>query len=234
MLGLSRDLVEHALPVKQGFQPYKQPLRNYNTDLLGRIKEEVEPLLKAGFIRTHCYAEWISNIDPVEKKNTGKSRVCVDFRNLNRAAPKDKYPMPDEYPMPVADNLINKVSSHKIISFLDGNAGYNQTFMAEQDVPKMAFQCPDFVGLFEWEVMTFGLKNAGATYQRAMNLIFHDPHGALLEVYIHDSLQENRKFSSAFLNSSVPKNKAHISSSVPKPMKLFDTDEYRQVCSLVN
>ena len=115
---------------------------------------------------------------PVEKKGTGKIRICIDFRNLNRATPKD------EYPMPIADMLINDASEHKVISFLDGNAGYNKIFMAVEDMAKTAFRCPGFVGLFEWVVMTFGLKNAGATYQRAMNLIFHDLLGIITEVYI--------------------------------------------------
>jgi hypothetical protein len=88
--------------------------------------------------------------------------------------------------MPVADLLINSVSGNKVINFLDGNAGYNQIFMAKEDVSKTAFRCPGFVGLFEWVIMTFGLKNTGATYQRAMNLIFHDLLGGLMEVYIND------------------------------------------------
>ena len=66
------------------------------------------------------------------------------------------------------------MAGHQIISFMDGNAGYNQIFMAKEDIPKTAFRCPDHVGLFEWIIMTFGLKNAGATYQRAMNFIFHE------------------------------------------------------------
>jgi hypothetical protein len=90
----------------------------------------------------------------------------VDFLDLNMATPKD------EYPMPIADTLINYASSKKMISFLDGNVGYNQIFMAE--------------GLFEWVVMTFGLKNVRAMYQRAMNLIFHDLLGIMMEVYIND------------------------------------------------
>jgi hypothetical protein len=69
----------------------------------------------------------------VEKKNTDKIWVCVDFRNLNRAMPKD------EYPMPIAESLINRASGNRIISFLDGNAGYNQIFMAKEDVAKTAF-----------------------------------------------------------------------------------------------
>nr|CAE04479.3 OSJNBa0029L02.20 [Oryza sativa Japonica Group] len=124
--------------------------------------------------------EWVSSIVPVEKKGSDKIRVCIDFRDLNKATPKD------EYPMPIADMMINDASGHKVISFLDGNTGYNQIFMAEEDMYKTAFRCPGFVGLFEWVVMTFGLKNAGATYQRAMNLIFHDLLGIVLEIYIDD------------------------------------------------
>jgi hypothetical protein len=128
----------------------------------------VERLLNIGFIRPCQYTEWVSNIIPVEKKNTGQIQVCIDFRNLNKATRKN------EYPMPIADMLINNASEHQVINFLDGNAGYNQIFMAKEDMSKTAFHCPGFISLFEWVVMTFGLKNAGAIYQRAMNLIFHD------------------------------------------------------------
>jgi hypothetical protein len=112
------------------------------------------------------------------EKESGKLRVCIDFRNLNRATPKD------EYLMPIADTLINNASGNRIISFLDGNAGYNQIFMAEEDASKMAFICPGFIGLFEWVVMTFGLKNASATYQRAMNLIFHELLGNTVYIVV--------------------------------------------------
>ena len=75
--------------------------------------------------------------------------------------------------MPIADKLVDAAVGHKVISFMDGNAGYNQIFMAEEDIAKTAFRCPGAIGLFEWVVMTFGLKNADATYQRVMNYIFH-------------------------------------------------------------
>ena len=65
--------------------------------------------------------------------------------------------------MPVADMLVDPAAGHKVISFMYGNAGYNQIFMAEEDIHKTAFRCSGHVGLFEWIVMTFGLKNAGAT-----------------------------------------------------------------------
>jgi hypothetical protein len=97
----------------------------------------------------------------------------VDFRYLNRATPKD------EYPMHVAETLITAAAGHKILSFMDGNAGYNQIFIAPEDITKTAFRVLGAVGLFEYVVMTFGLKNAGTTYQCAMNYIFHDLIGKL-------------------------------------------------------
>jgi hypothetical protein len=178
MPGLSRELVEHRLPIKSGFRPYKQGARNFKPEIIERVKEEVDRLLQAGFIQPCRYVDWVSNIVPVEKKNTGKIWICVDFRNLNQATPKD------EYPMHVADLLIDSASGNKMISFLDSNAGYNQIFKVKEDVSKTVFRCPGFVGLFEWVVMTFGLKNASATYQRSMNLIFHDLLRVLMEVYI--------------------------------------------------
>jgi hypothetical protein len=127
---------------------------------------------------------------PVEKKELGNLRVCIDFHNLNRATPKD------EYSMPIADILTNNASGNRSISFLDGNAGYNQIFMAEEDASKTAFICPGFIGLFEWVVMTFGLKNVDATYQRAMNLIFNEMLGNTMEVYIDDIIVKLAKFGS--------------------------------------
>jgi hypothetical protein len=79
----------------------------------------------------------------MEKKNTGKIRVCIDFHNLNKATLKNGYPMP------IADMLINNTSGHRVISFSNDNAGYNQIFMAEDDMSKTAFHCPGFIDLFE-------------------------------------------------------------------------------------
>jgi hypothetical protein len=152
------------------------------------LKEEGDRLLQAGFIQPCRYADWVSNIVPVEQKNKRKIQICVDFRNLNQATPKD------EYPMPIADLWINSASGNKMISFLDGNVGYNQIFMVKEDVSKTTFRCPGFVGLFVWVVMTFGLKNAGETYQRAMNLIFHDLLRVLMEVYIDNAVVKSVGF----------------------------------------
>jgi hypothetical protein len=86
----------------------------------------------------------------------------------------------------LADFLVNAASRHRIFSVLDGNISYNQVFMTEEDISKTTFICLGFVGLFELVVMNFGLKNAGATYERPMNLIFHDLLDIIVEVYIDD------------------------------------------------
>ena len=121
-------------------------------------------------------------------KKNGKLRVCIDFRDLNKATPMDGYLMP------IADMLVDAAAEHKVISFMDGNAGYNQIFMAEEDIAKTAFRCPGAIGLFKWVVMTFGLKNAGATYQRAMNYIFHKLIGRIVEIYIDDVMIKSKGY----------------------------------------
>ena len=121
-------------------------------------------------------------------KNNGKLRVCVDFRDRNKATPMDGYPMP------IADMLVDAAVGHKVISFMDDNVGYNQIFMAEEDIAKTAFRCPGAIGLFEWVVMTFGLKNVGATYQRTMNYIFHKLIGGIVEIYIDDVMIKSKGY----------------------------------------
>ncbi|KAB2627970.1 hypothetical protein D8674_032765 [Pyrus ussuriensis x Pyrus communis] len=186
MPGLDRNLVEHELRIRDGCKPFRQPPRRFSTELQLGIKEELVRLLKAGFIRTARYVEWLANIVPVLKKN-GALRICTDFRNLNLATPKD------EYTMPMSDLLIDAAANHELLSFMDGHAGYNQIFIAEADVHKTAFRCPGALGTYEWVVMPFGLKNAGATYQRAMNMIFHDLIGTIVEVYIDDVVVKSKR-----------------------------------------
>jgi hypothetical protein len=92
----------------------------------------------------------------------------------------------DEHPMLVVDLLVDGESGYKVLSFMDGHSGYDQIFIAKSNVYKTAFRCPGSIGTFEWVVMPFGLKNAGTTYQRVMNSIFHDMIGKYMKVYIDD------------------------------------------------
>jgi hypothetical protein len=106
----------------------------------------------------------------------------------------NKATLMDGYPMPVVDALVNAAAEHKFISFMDGNDGYNQISMAIEDIAKTAFGFPSHVGLYEWIVMTFGLKNAGATYQRAMNYIFHELIIKIVEIYIDDVVVKSKSY----------------------------------------
>ena len=112
MPGLDRSIVEHRLPIKPGYRPFKQAPRRFNPNVLDDVKKEAERLLEAKFIRPCRYAEWISSVVPMYKKN-GKLRVCIDFRDLNKATPMDGYPMP------IADMLVDAAAEHKVISFMD-------------------------------------------------------------------------------------------------------------------
>ena len=117
MPGLKRTLVEHRLPIKSEFKPHRQPSRRMSKEVELKVKEEIEKLLKANFIRPTRYAQWLVNIIPVIKKN-GKLRVCIDFRDLNTATPKDVYVMP------IADMLIDAAAGNELFSLVNGFSSY--------------------------------------------------------------------------------------------------------------
>ena len=122
------------------------------------IAEEVRKLLEADFIQEVYYPDWLANVVMVKKAN-GKWRMCVDFIDLNRACLKDSYPLPR------IDTLVDSTARHELLSFVDSFSGYNQI-----------------------KVMLFGLKNAGATYQRLMNKMFTHQIGRNVQVYVDDML----------------------------------------------
>jgi hypothetical protein len=125
----------------------------------------VKKLLAAGFIKPIQHLRWLSNIVPVKIKN-GQIRYCVDFCNLNKACPKDEFPLPN------MDLLIDLATGHAMFFFMDGFSGYNQIFMFLKDAEKTTFRTP--IRNFYYTVMPFGLKNAGVTYQKTMTAMFHD------------------------------------------------------------
>ncbi|XP_031090967.1 uncharacterized protein LOC115995960 [Ipomoea triloba] len=159
MPGLDPKVAVHRLVVKKACRPVKQAQRRFRPELIPSIEGEVNKLIEAGFIREVKYPTWISSIVPVRKKN-GQIRVCVNFRDLNVACPKD------DIPLPITELMIDVVTGHEIMSFMDGSSGYNQIRMALEDEELTAFRTPK--GIYCYKVMPFGLKNASATYQRAM------------------------------------------------------------------
>uniref|UniRef100_A0A2N9GJY4 Uncharacterized protein n=1 Tax=Fagus sylvatica TaxID=28930 RepID=A0A2N9GJY4_FAGSY len=140
-------------------------------------------LLTAGFIREMFYPDWLANVVMVKKAN-GKWRMCVDFTDLNKACPKDSFPLPR------IDQLVDSTAGHRLLTFMDAFSGYNQIMMDEADQEKTSFITSK--RLFCYKVMPFGLKNAGATYQRLMNKMFRSQIGRNVEVYIDDMLVKTK------------------------------------------
>ena len=147
------------------------------------MKEEIQKQLSVGFISVVEYPEWLVNIVLVPKKD-GKVRVCVDFRDLNKASPKD------DFPFPHIDLLVDSIVGHSMLSFMDGFSGYNQIMMALDDMEKTTFITE--WGNYCYRVMPFGLKNAGTTYQRVATTLFHDMMHRNVEVYVDDMIVKSR------------------------------------------
>ncbi|NAU16996.1 reverse transcriptase family protein, partial [Klebsiella pneumoniae] len=126
MPGLSPDVAVHKLGIQSDALPIKQAPRRMRLEIEQQVISEVKKLIDAGFIREEQYPSWVANIVPVRKKN-GQIRVCVDFRDLNKACPKD------EFPLPIPELMVDIASSHAVFSFMDGSSGYNQIRMAPED-----------------------------------------------------------------------------------------------------
>ena len=179
MPGISPSVIFHSLNINPNARPIRQKRRRFAPERVLAIQEETDKLLKAGFIREAQYPDWLSNVVMVKKAN-GKWRMCVDFTDLNKACPKDSFPLPS------IDRLVDATAGHKILSFMDAFSGYNQIVMNPADQEKTAFITEE--GLYCYQVMPFGLKNAGATYQRLVNRIFKNKIGKTMEVYVDDML----------------------------------------------
>ena len=163
MLGINPSIMVHKLNVSRSHLPVWQKKRVFAKERDKAIVEEVRKLLEVDFIREMYYPEWLANVVMVKKAN-GKWRMCVDFTELNKAC------LNDNYPFPCIDLLINSATGHQLLSFMDAFSGYNQIKLDEADQEKTLFITSQ--GLFCYKVMPFGLKNAGATYQRLVNRMF--------------------------------------------------------------
>ena len=123
----------------------------------------------------------------VVKKKSGKWQVCVDFMDLNKAYPKDSFPIPK------IDQLVDAIVGHPRMSFLDAFQGYHQIPLALGDQEKMAFVTP--IGNYHYKVMPFELKNTRSTYQRTMTRMFESQLGKNIEIYIDDMVVKSKMVS---------------------------------------
>ncbi|XP_022031141.1 uncharacterized protein LOC110932090 [Helianthus annuus] len=177
MTGIPRSLTEHRLNTFTWAKPVKQKKRSMGPNKRRAACEETRKLLRAGIVREVKYPSWVANPVMVQKKDGGW-RMCIDFQDLNKACPKDCYPLPE------IDTQVDSLSQYPLKCFLDAYKGYHQIQMSIEDEEKTAFIIDE--GTFCYTKMPFGLKNAGATYQWFMNTLFREQRGRNLEVYVDD------------------------------------------------
>jgi hypothetical protein len=170
-------VIQHKIPLNKDTKPFRKKLRSFNPLLLPTMEREIKKLLDARIIIPLRYSEWIVNLVSVRKKNR-EIKLCVDFRNLNKCSRKDNYPLPK------MEHILQKVSGSKVMSFIDGFSGYNQIVVHPDDKEKTAFTTP--WGTFMYEKMPFGLMNAGATFQRAMDIAFIGEKDKFVLIYLDD------------------------------------------------
>ncbi|XP_014511473.1 uncharacterized protein LOC106770166 [Vigna radiata var. radiata] len=156
MPGIHPSIMSHRLSLFREARPIAQKKRKMGEEKRKAVREEVRKLQVAGFVREITYTTWLANVVMV-KKASGQWLMCTDYTDLNKACPKDSYPLPS------IDVLVDGASGHRILSFLDAYSGYNQIPMHGPDRDKTTFMADQ--ANFCYEVMPFGLKNAGATYQ---------------------------------------------------------------------
>jgi len=152
-------------------------MRRINPKWLSSIEKEVNRLYKSGIIFPIFFSEWMSNLVPVRKK-TGETCLCFDFRNLNKVCLKENYPFPK------MDHILQRVVGSSRMSLLDGYLSYNQILVHQDDQLKIAFTTP--WGTFMYAKILFGLKNAWATFQQAMEITFANEKNVFLVIYLDD------------------------------------------------
>jgi len=184
MPGIPREVAEHSLEIRASSKPVKQRLRRFDEEKRKIIGEEIQKLLTAGFIKEVHHPDWLANPVLVKKKN-GKMRMCVDYTSLNKACPKVPFPLPR------IDQIVDSTAGCESLSFLDAYSGYHQIKMKESDQLATSFITP--FGMYCYETMLFGLRNAGATYPRCMLHVFGKHIGSTVEAYVDDIVVKSKR-----------------------------------------
>ena len=146
--GISKDIITHKLGIDKSFRPIHQKRRKFAPERNLIIQKEVEKLLKTGMIREVKYPKWLANVVVVPKKN-GKWRVCVDFTDLNKACPKDPFPLPH------IDSMVDATAGHEMLTFMDASSGFQQIQMEPSDQEDTAFMTPHMYILLHCNALWF-------------------------------------------------------------------------------
>jgi hypothetical protein len=140
-------------------------------------KAEVHRLLEANFIESVAYPTWLANIVMVQKKS-GKWWMCIDFTSLNKACPKDNFPLPR------IDKIVDSAAGCEVMSLLDYFSGYHQIYMKEEDKASTSFITP--FGTYCFVRMPEGLKNVGSTFSRLTKTVLESQVGRNIFTYVDD------------------------------------------------
>jgi hypothetical protein len=177
LAGLSRTVIEHSLGIDPSARPKKQRLRKMSDEKTEAAKAEVHRLLEANFIKPIAYPTWLANVVMVQKKS-GKWRMCIDFTSLNKACPKDNFPLPR------IDKIVDSAAGCEVMSLLDCFSGYHQIYMKEEDKASTSFITP--FGTYCFIRMPEGLKNAGSTFSRLTKTMLESQVGRNIFTYVDD------------------------------------------------
>ncbi|XP_023770200.2 uncharacterized protein LOC111918806 [Lactuca sativa] len=182
MVGVERKFIEHKIVIKPSAKEVKQKKRVQGGDRNRAINAEVAKLAEVGIVREAIFPTWIANPVMV-RKQYGSWRMWIDFSDLNKACPKDCYPLPE------IDQKVESLQGFKLKCFLDAYKRYHQILMSKEDEEKTAFYTDH--GNFCYTKIPFSLKNAGATYQRLVDSIFAKQIVKNIEVYVDDMVIKN-------------------------------------------
>ena len=181
IVGIDPTIVSHGLNVDPSIKLVIHKKWNFAFKRQEIIATKTKKL--SGFVREVFHPEWLAKVFLVKKSN-GKIRMCVDYTDLNKACPKDNYPLP------TIDQLVDSTACHGMYSFVDAAQGYHQIPIKKEDQEKTSFITHQ--GLYCYNVMPFDLKNAGATYKRFMNFIFKSDIRKTIEVYVDDLIVKSK------------------------------------------
>ena len=183
MTRIHPSIASHRLNVMPSSRPVRQKVQRFHLNRQKIIQTENRQVASSRIYQRSRVSRLVGKCGR-GAKNGGKWQVCVDYTNLNDVCPKDSFSLPR------MDQIVDSTARHGMLSFLDAFSGYYQIPMYQPDEEKTVFITPH--GLYCYRVMSFGLKNVGATYQRLMTKIFKPLIGHTIEVYIDDIMVKSR------------------------------------------
>jgi hypothetical protein len=175
--GIPMEVIEHNLKIYPDARPVQQRPQKQSVERQNFIREEIKKLLDAGFIREVHHPRWLANPVVIPKAN-GKLQMCIDYISLNKACPKDPFPLTR------IDQIMDSTSGCDLLCFLDGYSGFHQIPMSREDEENTAFLTVD--DLFCYVSIPYGLKNTLPIFVRAMHKTFGDLIRDLVVVYVGD------------------------------------------------